>query len=191
MARLLARRPDGLRGAVKKEPSIASRQFRSQRGQLLVLLSRLPAPADRQQPPGPSRFGRALQRHGVCGAVLPLRFCKRLKRALHPHGLPFAVPLRRRIYCPLTTLAHHRRMKSRDNMADVIEGLRKEHGLLAAFLEAADKLDCLALSRRVAMAKPINVEAHQASAAPVLPQVAPLTGSFALNSSTRQPGAGF
>jgi hypothetical protein len=58
-------------------------------------------------------------------------------------------------------------------MADMIEGLRKEHGLLAAFLEAADKLDCRAFNRRVAMAKPINVEAHQASAAPVSPQVAP------------------
>ena len=65
-------------------------------------------------------------------------------------------------------------MKSRDNMADMIEGLRKEHGLLAAFLEAADKLDCRALNRRVAMAKPINVEGPQASAAPMSPQVAPL-----------------
>ena len=84
------------------------------------------------------------------------------------------------IYCPLTTLAHHCRMKSRDNMADVIEGLREEHGLLAAFLEAADKLDCRALNRRVAMAKPINVEAHQASASPVSPQVAPAPSSLIL-----------
>ena len=65
-------------------------------------------------------------------------------------------------------------MKSRDNTSAVIKALRKEHGLLAAFLEAADKLDCRALNRRVAMAKPINVEAHQASAAPMSPQVAPL-----------------
>jgi hypothetical protein len=65
-------------------------------------------------------------------------------------------------------------------MADMIEDLRKEHGLLAAFLEAADKVDCLALSRRVAMAKPINVEAHQASAAPVSPQVAPAPSSLIL-----------
>jgi hypothetical protein len=71
-------------------------------------------------------------------------------------------------------------MKSRCNMADMIEDLRKEHGLLAAFLEAADKVDCLALSRRVAMAKPINVEAHQASAAPVSPQVAPAPSSLIL-----------
>ena len=79
-------------------------------------------------------------------------------------------------------------MKSRHNMADVIEGLRKEHGLLAAFLEAADKLDCRAFNRRVAMAKPVNVEAHQASAAPVAPSRA---GSFVVNSATRQPDAGF
>jgi hypothetical protein len=71
-------------------------------------------------------------------------------------------------------------MKSRHNMADVIEGLRKEHGLLAAFLEAADKLDCRAFNRRVAMAKPVNVEAHQASAAPVSPQVAPAPSSLIL-----------
>jgi hypothetical protein len=71
-------------------------------------------------------------------------------------------------------------MKSRDNMADMIEGLRKEHGLLAAFLEAADKFDCRALDRRVAMAKPINVEAHQASAARVSPQVVPAPSSSIL-----------
>jgi hypothetical protein len=51
-------------------------------------------------------------------------------------------------------------------MADVIEGLRKEHGLLAAYLEAADKIDCRLPSRRVATAK--------AFVAPVSPQVAPL-----------------
>ena len=56
-------------------------------------------------------------------------------------------------------LAHTCRMKSRDSMADVIEGLRKEHGLLAAFLEAANNIDCRP-PRRLAMAKPINVKAH-------------------------------
>lgn len=62
-------------------------------------------------------------------------------------------------------------------MSAVIKGLHKEHGLLAAFLEAAYKIDWRALNRPVAMgeiSKPINVEAHQAPAAPVLPQVAPL-----------------
>jgi hypothetical protein len=33
-------------------------------------------------------------------------------------------------------LAQHHVMKSRDNMSAVIEGLQREHGLLAAFLEA-------------------------------------------------------
>ena len=79
-------------------------------------------------------------------------------------------------------------MKSRDNTSTVIKALRKEHGLPAAFLEAADKIDCRAFNRRVAMAKPINVEAHQASAAPVAPSRA---GSFVVNSATRQPDAGF
>jgi hypothetical protein len=69
-------------------------------------------------------------------------------------------------------------MKSLDNMADVIAALREEHGLLAAFLEAADKLECRAL--RVAMAKPTNVEGHQASAARVSPQVAPAPSSLIL-----------
>jgi len=78
-------------------------------------------------------------------------------------------------------------MKSRDNTSAVIKALRKEHGLLAAFLEAADKIDCRAFNRRVAMAKPINVEAHQASAA-LAPSRA---GSFVVNSATRQPDAGF
>ena len=71
-------------------------------------------------------------------------------------------------------------MKSRDNTSAVIKALRKEHGLLAAFLEAADKLDCRAFNRRAAMAKPINVEAHQPSAAPVSPQVAPAPSSLIL-----------
>jgi hypothetical protein len=56
-------------------------------------------------------------------------------------------------------------MKSRDSMADVIEGLRKEHGLLAAYLEAADKIGRRPLNRRVAMGKPIGAEMHHASAA--------------------------
>ena len=68
----------------------------------------------------------------------------------------------------------HCRMKSRDNTSAVIKALRKEHGLLAAFLEAADKIDCRVFNRRTATAKPINVEAPQASAAPISSQVAPL-----------------
>ena len=33
-------------------------------------------------------------------------------------------------------LAHHHVMKTRDNMSAVIEGLQRQHGLLAAYLEA-------------------------------------------------------
>ena len=76
-------------------------------------------------------------------------------------------------------LAHHRTMKTRDNnMSAVIKGLKREHGLLAAYLEATDKIDWRALHKRVLIAetpKPVNVEAHGVSAAPQLPEVAPST----------------
>ena len=32
-------------------------------------------------------------------------------------------------------------MKTYDNMSAVIEGLQRRHGLLAAYLEASDKID--------------------------------------------------
>ena len=55
-------------------------------------------------------------------------------------------------------------MMTRDDKSAVILGLRKHHGLLAAFLEAAD-----------------NVKTRQASTAPQLPQVGPSPASaFAL-----------
>src|SRR3974390_3164902 len=79
----------------------------------------------------------------------------------------------------LTTLAHHHIMKTRYNMSAVIEGLQREHGLLAAYLEATDKIDWRALHKRVAIAempKSVNVEAQQGSAAPQ--QVMPLTSPF-------------
>jgi len=60
-------------------------------------------------------------------------------------------------------------MKNRDDMSAVIEGLRKDHSLLVAFLEAADKIDWRALHRRVAVGEtpePVNVEAHEALTAP-------------------------
>jgi hypothetical protein len=47
------------------------------------------------------------------------------------------------------TLAYHHVMKIRDNMSAVIEGLQKDHGLLAAYLEATDKIDWRALHKRV------------------------------------------
>jgi len=78
-------------------------------------------------------------------------------------------------------LAHHHVMKTRDNMSAVIEGLQREHGLLAAYLEATDKIDWRALHKRVAIAetpKPVNEEAQVVSAAPQLPEAAPSTSPF-------------
>lgn len=67
-------------------------------------------------------------------------------------------------------------MKSRDEISAVIEGLNKDHGLLAAFLEATGKIDWRALHGRVAIdetPKPAEVKPHEAPIAPVLPQVGP------------------
>jgi hypothetical protein len=73
-------------------------------------------------------------------------------------------------------------MKIRDNMSAVIESLQKEHGLLAAFLEATDKIDWRALNKQVVIGEtpeisetpePANVEAQQISIAPQLPEVGP------------------
>jgi hypothetical protein len=67
-------------------------------------------------------------------------------------------------------------MKTRDDMNAVIEGLHKDHGLLAAFLEASDKIDWRPLHKRVAIGEtpqPVNLETREASTTPVLPQVAP------------------
>jgi hypothetical protein len=79
------------------------------------------------------------------------------------------------------TRAYHHAMKSRDSMNAVIEGLQNDHGLLAAYLEATDKIDWRALHKRVAIGeapKPANVEAHQVSTAPQLPEVVPSTSPF-------------
>jgi hypothetical protein len=55
----------------------------------------------------------------------------------------------------------------------VIAGVRKDHRLLAAFLEASDKIDWRALQRRVAigeLTEPVNVKAHQqTSTTPIAP----------------------
>ena len=65
------------------------------------------------------------------------------------------------------TLAHHHVMRNREDMNAVIEGLQRDHALLAAFLEATDKIDWRALHRRVAIGetsnKPVNLETLQAS----------------------------
>jgi hypothetical protein len=64
-------------------------------------------------------------------------------------------------------------MKSRDDISAVIKGLHKDHGLLAAFLEATDKVDWRPLHKQMAIAEtatPVNLEASlealQASAVP-------------------------
>ena len=65
-------------------------------------------------------------------------------------------------------------MKTRDNMSAVIEGLQRDHGLLAAYLEATGKIDWRALHKRVVIGEtptPVNVEAHQASTAPQFAEV--------------------
>jgi hypothetical protein len=77
-------------------------------------------------------------------------------------------------------LAHHHIMKTRDKMSAVIGGLHGEHGLLAAYLEATDKIDWRALHKRVVIAetpKP-DVEAHQVSAVPQLSEVVRPTSPF-------------
>ncbi len=59
-------------------------------------------------------------------------------------------------------------------MSAVTGGLHKDHGLLAAFLEATDKIDWRPLHKRVAIEEtpePVNLEMCEALAAPVLPQV--------------------
>ena len=83
-------------------------------------------------------------------------------------------------------LVHHHVMKIRDNMSAVIEGLQKDHGLLAAYLEATDKIDWRALHKRVPIGeapKLANVEAYQASTAPQLPEVVPPTSPFVFRRS--------
>jgi hypothetical protein len=72
-------------------------------------------------------------------------------------------------------VAHHHAMKTRGKMIAAIEGLQRDHGLLAAYLEATDRIGWRALDKCVVIdepPKPSNVEAHQGSpTAPQLPEV--------------------
>jgi hypothetical protein len=64
--------------------------------------------------------------------------------------------------------AHHHLMMTRDDKSAVILRLRKRHGLLADFLEAALKID----HRRMVigeMPKLVSLESGQAPTAPQLP----------------------
>ena len=54
-------------------------------------------------------------------------------------------------------------MKISDNISAVIEILQRDHGLLAAYLEATNKIDWQALRKPVMM---VDVEARQASSSP-------------------------
>ena len=68
-------------------------------------------------------------------------------------------------------------MKTRDNSV-VIEGLQRDHDLLAAYLEATNRIDWRPLHKRVVIAgtpEPVNVEADTASTASQLPKVVPST----------------
>jgi hypothetical protein len=66
-------------------------------------------------------------------------------------------------------------MKTRRNTKPVIGALRRKHGLLAAFLEAGEKIDWQALERRLSIAathKLVRIEEQQAPAeSPQLPEV--------------------
>ena len=75
----------------------------------------------------------------------------------------------------------HLVMTIRDDMSAAIEDLQRDYGLLAAYLEATDRIDWRALHRRVAIgetSKPVDVEPHEASTTPQLPEVVPLKPSF-------------
>ena len=74
-------------------------------------------------------------------------------------------------------VAHHHAMKTRDNMSAVIEGLQRDHGLLAAYLEATDRIDWRALHKRVVIGEPPKPTHQASSTAPQLPEVVPLTTS--------------
>jgi hypothetical protein len=60
----------------------------------------------------------------------------------------------------------------------VIEGVQRDHGLLAAYLEATNRVDWRPFHKRAVIAgapEPVNVEAHTASTAAQLPKVVPST----------------
>jgi len=67
-------------------------------------------------------------------------------------------------------------------MRPVIGTVRRKHGLLAAFLEASEKIDWQALERPVSIAathKLVRIEERQAPAeSPQLPEVAQSTSPF-------------
>ena len=82
------------------------------------------------------------------------------------------------LYRALTMLAHLYVMKNRDNIGAVIKGLQRDHGLLAAYLEATDKIDRRALHKREVIGqtpRPIGVLGDKASTGPQPPKLIPVT----------------
>jgi hypothetical protein len=79
-------------------------------------------------------------------------------------------------------------MKTRDNSV-VIEGLQRDHGLLAAYLEATDRIDWRLHKRAAATPEPVNVEPHTAPTAPQLPKVVPST-SFVFRRANLERASG-
>ncbi len=74
-------------------------------------------------------------------------------------------------------------MKTRQNMSSVIGALRKQHGLLAAYLEATDKIDWQMLRKPLAIAqtnKPLNSEADHLSDKPQMPEAVSPKSPFVL-----------
>ena len=61
-------------------------------------------------------------------------------------------------------------MRTRDNIGAVIKSLKRDHGLLAAYLEATEKIDWRAFDEPMSIGKTtpklVNVEAGQASPPP-------------------------
>lgn len=70
------------------------------------------------------------------------------------------------IYRALTLVAQHCAMKNRGEMSAMIESLQKDQILLAAYLEAADRIDWRALNKPVMVGnncKATNLEAARRS----------------------------
>jgi hypothetical protein len=66
-------------------------------------------------------------------------------------------------------------MTTRDYRGALINGLQKHHGLLAAYLEAAERIDWRALGKVSidGMLKPVRLDANRVPSLAELPEVGP------------------
>jgi hypothetical protein len=64
-------------------------------------------------------------------------------------------------------------MRNREDISAVIEGLQTDHALLAAFLEATDKIDWRALHRRVAIGQVSSTSIDLDTLRASIPQASP------------------